>query len=58
MFYILLTPTRTAQYPGLEDVCIFILFNFAAELISLLLLFALFLIGGKFFISKYKDFRT
>jgi len=58
MFYILLTPTRTAQDPGLEDVCIFILF-FAAELISiLLLLFALFLIGGKFFISKYKDFRT
>jgi len=54
MFYILLTPTRTAQDPGLEDVCIFILFNFAAELISiLLLLFALFLIGGKFFISKY-----
>ena len=38
MLYILLTPTRTAQDPGLEDKYVFIFNEFAAELISILLL--------------------
>jgi len=35
MFYILLTPTRTAQYPGLEDKYVFIFVKIAADLVSI-----------------------
>jgi len=38
MFYILLTPTRTAQDPGLEDKYVFIFVKIAADLVSILLL--------------------
>ena len=35
MFYILLTPTRTAQDPGLEDKYVFIFVKIAADLVSI-----------------------
>ena len=53
MLYLILSPMRTAQDPGLEDKYVFIFNEFAAEYSYYSTLLLIFLIGGKFFISKY-----